>query len=148
MPILDHCVPVLDALVHGVTAQHRPPVALLEPDGVQRDMAGRAFELEGLDHRIRRRHTVEHAVKAVFRAVLLPVDVAPSAAVAHVELVDDHRQASWPEPLGEEIGIGERSIHEVARGVELATHVDVRETRLCGDLRRSHQSFPFKLASS
>src|SRR4051812_39308027 len=82
---LDHRVAVLDALVHRVAAQDRPPVALLERDRVQRDMAGRALELEGLDHRIRRRHAMEDAVKAVFGAVLLAMDVAPRAAVANVE---------------------------------------------------------------
>src|SRR3954447_25802282 len=74
----DHGVAVLDALVHRVAAQHRPPVALLERDRVQRYMAGRALELEGLDHRIRRRHAMEDTVKAVLGPVLVAVDVAPS----------------------------------------------------------------------
>src|SRR5436190_13224874 len=111
----DHRVAVLDALEHRVPAQDGPTVALLEGHRVERDVAGRALELEGLDHRVGSRRAVEDAVEGVFGAVLLAVDVPPRAAVANVEPVDDHREPARAQPLHEEVRVRECSVDQIAR---------------------------------
>src|SRR4029078_7329902 len=101
-------------------------VPFIERQRIERHVAGRAVELEGLDDALRRGIAVEHAVEAVLAAILVPLDEAPRPAVADVVANDRRGQPAWPDPLGEELGIGVRAVDELTRGGELAGHVDER----------------------
>jgi hypothetical protein len=60
-----------------------------------------------------------------FVAVL--VDVAPAAAGPRLPRVDDHLVLARAEPLDEELRLRPGLEDELARGIELAAHVDERD---------------------
>jgi hypothetical protein len=121
-----------------VGLDRRPAVVLLERQRIERHVPGRSLELERLDHPVRRRRPVEHAMEAVLVALVVPVDVPPAAAIADVVLVDDHLVLAGTQPLLDQLGVRVRPKDQVARRVELAGDVDERDPGVRGDLRRGH----------
>ena len=67
--------------------------------------------------------------KPVRVAGVVGVDVPPRAAVAEVVAIDRHRVLPRSEPLREQVRLGERAVHELARRVELALGEDLRNAR-------------------
>src|SRR5215216_3096084 len=95
----DHGIASFDRLVGRMHPGDRPTVALFEAESLDRDVAGRALVLECLDEGIGRWGAVEDAVEPMLVAVGRAMDVAPSAPVPDVVLVDYHLEAARPEPL-------------------------------------------------
>src|SRR5215217_1491226 len=116
----------------------RAAVALFQAESLDRDVARRALVLECLDKGIGRRGAVEDAVEAMLVAVGRAMDVAPSAPVPDVVLVDYHLEAARPEPLLEELRLRPGPPDEIAWRVELAGDVDERDATRCVDDRSGH----------
>src|SRR4029079_15505173 len=98
-PGRDHRVARLDALEDRVDAERGPAVPFIERQRIERHVAGRAVELEGLDDALRRGIAVEHAVEAVLAAILVPLDEAPRPAVADGVANDPRGPPALPAPL-------------------------------------------------
>src|SRR5262245_7934147 len=112
---------------------------LLERQRVERDVAGRALELEGLGHPVRSLVAVEHAVEAPGVLAVL-VDEPPAAARAGVPRVDHHLVLARPHPLHEELRVRIGLEYEIPRRVELAAHIDERDALGGADPGLRHRS--------
>src|SRR4029079_8042321 len=96
--------PCLARFEPRVGAGDRPAVAVLERQPVERDVARRALELEGLDHAVRREVAEEDAVE--YPLVLdVRVDVAPAPAGSRLPRVEAHLVLPWTEPLDDQLRV-------------------------------------------
>src|SRR5207249_1902882 len=128
-----------DRLEDGVRSYDRATALVCERDGVHLHVPGRTLELEGLNDPVERGLAVEDAVKAELVPGIVDVQESPPAAVAQVVLVDLRAVSARPEPLGEEVRLGERAVDELPGGVELPAREDLRNAGLRDDLEVGHQ---------
>src|SRR5207245_5498891 len=98
-------------------------VVFLE-EGCLNGFARHAFEVPSLHYALGAHDLAEFAVEAVFSAVGVDVQEAPSAAGADVHLLDFHLVFPWPHPLGKEFGVGICAEYEVAGRVERPLYPD------------------------
>src|SRR5262249_24567659 len=114
----------------------------LEGGRLQRDVARKTLELEGPDDAIWARRAMVDAVEGGRVAVGVPVDEAPRAAVADLETVDGHGQRPRPEPLHEQLRLGEGAEDELRRRVELPRDQDLWQPGFRDELCLAHDAFP------
>src|SRR5205807_5617511 len=62
---------------------------------------------------------MNHAVKSVFGAVLVFMEVSPHASASRFEFLESHCESSWPKPLRVELGVSVRFEDELPGGVKL-----------------------------
>src|SRR5712691_5908506 len=124
-PALDHSVAILfrgDQRSHG---EKGSPVALGERRGVDGNVPSHRLELEGLNDPFRRDDLAVLATETELGTVGLPMDEPPRPARANVHLVHDRLVLPRAPPPTDEVGIGHRLEHQVARGIELPGDEDL-----------------------
>src|SRR5918995_4552424 len=104
-------------------------------------MARSAFELEGLHDAIRRRRAVENTVKPVLDAIAVPMDEAPRTSVTGLEVVNDHCEIAWAEPLHEQLRVDVGAIEEITWRGKLPRDQDLMTPWLGDDLCLTHDAF-------
>ena len=122
----------------------RAAAGWLEGGGLERDVARRAFELEGPDHAVDGRLAMEDAVEAELIAVGVAMDEAPAAAITELVVVEGHAVLAGAHPLGQELRVGVGAEEHLWRGVEAPGDLDLLQAGRRGDLCRTHRSIPFR----
>src|SRR5213592_744383 len=133
-PALDHAVAVLFRREQGSHGEEGSPVTLGERRRLYLDVARHRLELECLNDPFRRDDLAVLAAEGEFGTVGLAMDEAPRPARAHVHLVHDRLVVPRAPPPTDEVGVGHRLEHQVARGIELPCDEDLAVRRQC-DLR-------------